>query len=110
MNESRGCQRLGFCVGRHQEAGRPNGPSPSGPREPAMSELKKVTIYTDGGCIRNPGPGGYAAVLLFGQHRKELSGGFRQTTNNRMEIMAALEGLRVLKNSCEVMLWTDSQY
>ena len=75
-----------------------------------MADLKKVTIYTDGGCIDNPGPGGYGVVLLFGEHRKELSGGFRRTTNNRMEIMAALEGLRALKIPCEVTLWTDSQY
>jgi ribonuclease HI len=69
-----------------------------------------VTIYTDGGCIDNPGPGGYGVVLLFGEVRKELSGGFRRTTNNRMEIMAALAGLRSLKCPCEVTLWTDSQY
>ena len=75
-----------------------------------MAELKKVTIYTDGGCINNPGPGGYGVVLLYDKHRKELSGGFRRTTNNRMEIMAALAGLRALKSPCEVTLLTDSQY
>ena len=75
-----------------------------------MSELKKVTIYTDGGCIDNPGPGGYGVVLLFGDRRKELSGGFRRTTNNRMEMMAALTGLRALKFPCDVTLLTDSQY
>lgn len=73
-------------------------------------ELKKVTIYTDGGCIRNPGPGGYGVVLLHGKHRKELSGGFRFTTNNRMEIMAAIVGLRALKTKCRVTIYTDSQY
>lgn len=75
-----------------------------------MAEFKKVTIYTDGGCINNPGPGGYGVVLLYDKHRKELSGGFRRTTNNRMEIMAALAGLRALKSPCAVTLLTDSQY
>ncbi|MCI0527511.1 MAG: ribonuclease HI, partial [Nitrospira sp.] len=75
-----------------------------------MDKLKKDTIYTDGGCINNPGPGGYGAVLLYGNHRKELSGGFRLTTNNRMEIMAAIVGLQALKTRCNVTLYTDSQY
>jgi ribonuclease HI len=74
------------------------------------SELKKVTIFTDGACIKNPGPGGYAAVLLHNGKRKEISGGFRLTTNNRMEIMAAIIGLRALKYPCAVTLYTDSQY
>ena len=71
---------------------------------------KPVTVYTDGACLGNPGPGGYAAVLLQGVHRKELSGGYRRTTNNRMEIMAAIEALSVLKHRCTVRLHTDSQY
>jgi len=71
---------------------------------------KKVTIYTDGGCIGNPGPGGYGVVLLCGKHRKELSGGFRLTTNNRMEIIAAIAGLRALKEKCVVTVYTDSEY
>jgi len=75
-----------------------------------LSELKSITIYTDGSCIGNPGPGGYGVVLLFGDHRKELSGGFRLTTNNRMEIMAAIVGLESLKDPCRVKLYTDSQY
>lgn len=73
-------------------------------------ELKKVTIYTDGACIGNPGPGGYGVVLLYGNHRKEISGGFRSTTNNRMEIMASIAGLSALKPKCAVTLYTDSQY
>ena len=73
-------------------------------------ELKKVLIYTDSACIGNPGPGGYAAVLLYGNRRKELCGGFRLTTNNRMEIMAAIVGLQALKTRCSVTLYTDSQY
>ncbi len=73
-------------------------------------KLKKVTIYTDGACIGNPGPGGYGVVLLYGNHRKEISGGFRHTTNNRMEIMAAIAGLGALKTKCAMTLYTDSQY
>jgi len=74
------------------------------------SPLKKVTIFTDGACLGNPGPGGYGAVLLYGDHRKELSGGFRLTTNNRMEIMAAIAALKALRTPCEVDLYSDSQY
>ncbi len=69
-----------------------------------------VTIYTDGACLGNPGPGGYGVVLLHGNHRKELSGGFRLTTNNRMEMMAAIVGLSALKKRCVVKLYSDSQY
>ncbi len=75
-----------------------------------MTVLKNIVIYADGACLRNPGPGGYGVVLLHNGHRKELSGGFRLTTNNRMEIMAAIVGLRVLKYRCEVTIYTDSQY
>ena len=71
---------------------------------------KKVTIYTDGACLGNPGPGGYGAVLIYGSHRKELSGGYRLTTNNRMEIMAAIAALSALKTRCQVDLYSDSQY
>jgi ribonuclease HI len=70
----------------------------------------EVTIYTDGGCVYNPGPGGYGVVLQHGDRRKELSKGFRRTTNNRMEIMAALAGLEALKRPCSVVIWSDSQY
>ncbi|MEB3886569.1 ribonuclease HI [Lyngbya sp. CCY1209] len=72
--------------------------------------LKQVTIYTDGACSGNPGKGGYGAVLMFGPHRRELSGGFRRTTNNRMEIMAAIAALEALKYRCAVTLHTDSKY
>lgn len=71
---------------------------------------KKVTIYTDGACLGNPGPGGYGVVMLYDRHRKELSGGFRLTSNNRMELMAAIVGLGALKTRCRVTLYTDSQY
>lgn len=72
--------------------------------------MKKVCIYTDGACSGNPGPGGWAAILRYNGHEKELSGGERETTNNRMELMAVISALTALKESCEVDLWTDSQY
>ncbi len=75
-----------------------------------MEEVKHVSIYTDGACIGNPGPGGYGAILLYQGHRKELSGGYRRTTNNRMEIMAAIVGLGALKEQCKVTLYSDSEY
>ncbi len=71
---------------------------------------KPVTIYTDGACIGNPGPGGYGVVLLYYHHRQELSGGYQLTTNNRMEMMAAIAGLEALKEPCQVTLYSDSQY
>lgn len=77
---------------------------------PPYKQLKEVTIYTDGACSGNPGPGGYGVVLLYRGHRKELSAGFRDTTNNRMEILAAIKGLESLKEKCKVTLYTDSQY
>jgi ribonuclease HI len=69
-----------------------------------------VTIYSDGACLGNPGRGGYGTVLLAGEHRKELSAGFRRTTNNRMELLGAIVGLEALKQPCQVTLWSDSQY
>ena len=72
--------------------------------------MKTVTIYTDGACSGNPGPGGYGAVLLYGGARKELSGGYRLTTNNRMEILAVIKGLEALKEPCRVLLYSDSKY
>jgi len=70
----------------------------------------EVTIYTDGACKGNPGPGGWAAVLLTGQHRREVAGSDPETTNNRMELRAAIEGLRLLNRRCRVTLVTDSEY
>ena len=71
---------------------------------------KRVNIYTDGACKGNPGLGGWGAVLQYGEHSKELFGGEPETTNNRMELMAAIEALAALKESCEIVLTTDSQY
>jgi ribonuclease HI len=75
-----------------------------------MKGPKKVTLYTDGACLGNPGPGGYGVVLLYDGHRKEISGGFRLTTNNRMEMMAVIVGLRALKERCSVTVYSDSEY
>ena len=75
-----------------------------------MGPKKQVTIYTDGACSGNPGPGGYGVVLIYGGHRRELSGGYRLTTNNRMELMAPIKGLEELKQRCRVTLLSDSQY
>ncbi len=72
--------------------------------------MKKVSIYTDGSSRGNPGPGGYGTVLIFGKHEKRLSQGYVCTTNNRMEIMAALAGLNSLKEPCDVTIYSDSQY
>ena len=75
-----------------------------------MASKKPVTIYTDGACTGNPGPGGYGVVLIFGEHRRELSGGYRRTTNNRMELIGPIKGLEALNQSCRVTLYSDSQY
>jgi ribonuclease HI len=75
-----------------------------------MHTVKEVTIYTDGSSKGNPGPGGYGAVLISQDRRKELSAGFRLTTNNRMELLGVIEGLRALKSPCQVDLYSDSKY
>ncbi|MCR9091882.1 MAG: ribonuclease HI, partial [Proteobacteria bacterium] len=72
--------------------------------------MKTVEIYTDGACRGNPGPGGWGAVLRHGAHEKTLCGGEAETTNNRMELMAAIQALEALKSPCEVTLYTDSVY
>src|SRR5690242_2966084 len=72
--------------------------------------LKKVQLITDGACLGNPGPGGWACILRYGEHKRELYGSEPHTTNNRMEITAALQGLKNLKEGCEVEVTTDSQY
>ena len=72
--------------------------------------MKTITLYTDGACSGNPGPGGWGAILMFGEHKKELSGGEKNTTNNRMELTAVVTALSMLKESCEVDLTSDSKY
>lgn len=75
-----------------------------------MPGKPEVTIYTDGSCHNNPGPGGWAAILQIGKHQRELVGGEKDTTNNRMELRAALEALKALTEPCQVTLFTDSEY
>jgi ribonuclease HI len=76
----------------------------------AGGRVKHVIIHSDGGCHGNPGPGGWAAVLMYGKHRREIRGASPHTTNNRMELQAALEALTLLKEPCEIDFHTDSQY
>lgn len=75
-----------------------------------MEQLKKVEIFTDGACSGNPGPGGYGVILRYNGIEKELSGGASETTNNRMELLAAITGLEALKERCRVTLYSDSKY
>jgi ribonuclease HI len=75
-----------------------------------MMMTKLVQLITDGACLGNPGPGGWACILKYGDHKREISGSAPQTTNNRMELTAAIEGLRALKHGCEVEVITDSEY
>jgi Ribonuclease HI len=72
--------------------------------------MKEVVVYTDGACSGNPGPGGWGAILFYGSHRKEISGGEKSTTNNRMEIRAVIEALKLLKEPCRVTVYSDSAY
>ena len=72
--------------------------------------MKKIELYTDGACSGNPGPGGWGAVMIYGKHRREYSGGEIQTTNNRMEMTGVIEGLKRLTEPCEVTIYTDSKY
>ena len=75
-----------------------------------MENLKKVTIYTDGACSGNPGPGGYGAVLIYNGNEKEISGGEKSTTNNKMEMMGVIKALEMLKEKCDVEVYSDSAY
>ncbi|MBN1262422.1 MAG: ribonuclease HI [Anaerolineae bacterium] len=86
---------------------------PTEVQEPSLENMLqagKVVIFTDGGAIDNPGPGGYGVVLRYKEHRRELSEGFRRTTNNRMELWACIAALSALKKSCDVILYSDSSY
>ncbi len=76
----------------------------------ADAPLKEVHIFTDGACSGNPGPGGYGTILVYGDKRKELSKGYRRTTNNRMELMAVIAGLEALRYPCRVTVFSDSKY
>ena len=109
--------RVALSARESQDTGRiipvaspaPAMPKPVKADKPAVKG-GKVTIYTDGACKGNPGPGGWGCILVYGEIEKELSGGERQTTNNRMELSAAIAGLEALKAPCEVELWSDSKY
>jgi len=72
--------------------------------------MKKVTIYTDGACSGNPGPGGWSAILMYNEHKKEIAGGEKDTTNNRMELMAVVKAFETIKQDCEIELFSDSAY
>lgn len=72
--------------------------------------MEEVVIYTDGACSGNPGPGGYGAILMLGENKKEISGGMKDTTNNVMELTAVIEALKLLKRPCKVQLYSDSAY
>ena len=80
------------------------------PGRSIKGRIKTVTIYTDGACSGNPGPGGWGAILMYGAHQKEISGGAPDTTNNRMELTAVISALSLLKEPCIVELWSDSKY
>lgn len=72
--------------------------------------MKKIVIYTDGACSGNPGPGGWGAILIYNEYKKEVSGGESYTTNNRMELTAAIEALKIIKEPCAIDIYTDSAY
>lgn len=80
------------------------------PKSKRKRRMKTVTIYTDGACSGNPGPGGWGAILMYGKFKKELSGGEADTTNNRMELTGVITALEALKEPCVVELWSDSKY
>lgn len=75
-----------------------------------VNNMYEVTIYTDGACSGNPGPGGWGAILMLGENRKEISGGSENTTNNIMELTAVIEALKILKRPCKVNIYSDSAY
>ena len=75
-----------------------------------MTQNPNIEIYTDGACSGNPGPGGYGAILRYGGHEKEISGGYRLTTNNRMELTAVIKSLQEIKKTCSITVYSDSKY
>jgi len=105
-----GARYRAFSTAREAEAWLKDPDKPPQAMETGSLEKGKVIIYADGGCIDNPGPGGYGVVLIHDNKRKELSAGYRLTTNNRMELMACIAGLQSLKFPCAVILYSDSRY
>jgi ribonuclease HI len=98
------------AAGREASSRRPKPVIKTPPHQPDVADKGSVLVYTDGGCSKNPGPGGYGVVLLYGEGRKELSGGYAKTTNNRMELMACIKGLEALEQKCPIIVFCDSQY
>jgi ribonuclease HI len=104
-------ERAGHAPALRLTAGQPAAPPPRLSPDPDEALLAgKVVVFTDGACEGNPGPGGYAAVLRYGEQRKELAGGFARTTNNRMELQAPIAALRTLKGRRAVLIYSDSSY
>lgn len=103
-------RELKYAAARSCPAGRTARAWQQAPSVCGERRMNNVTIYTDGACSGNPGPGGWAAILIAGEHKKELSGGENPTTNNRMELTAVIEALSALNRACSVELFTDSQY
>ena len=98
------------AVSREGSSRRPKPAAKAPTDKPNVADRGGVHVYSDGGCSRNPGPGGYGVVLLYGDSRKELSGGYARTTNNRMELMGCIKGLEALEEKCPVTVFCDSQY
>src|SRR5512143_3922785 len=97
-------------LSREASSRRPKPTAKAPTDQPHTADKGSVIVYTDGGCSKNPGPGGYGVVLLLGDDRKELSGGYARTTNNRMELTACIKGLQALEQKCSVTVYCDSQY
>lgn len=112
--QNREVWKLSFCFWgspKPQIVSRGSSPEPNTAPKPATSTAtKKVDVYTDGACKGNPGPGGWGAIVVFGENEKVLGGGDPETTNNRMELTAVIEALSILKEPCNVTLTTDSKY
>lgn len=112
VRRARECGDVELDARRHRsyESSDAQSGTAAGERTTTGSIMKKVTVYSDGACQGNPGPGGWAAVLMYGSARREISGARAATTNNQMELTAAIEALRALKEPCEIDFHTDSQY
>src|SRR5512147_2331513 len=108
--ETRTAPKDSPAISREALSRRPKAAIKEPPDQPGATDRGSVIVFTDGGCSRNPGPGGYGVVLLYGEGRKELFGGFARTTNNRMELTACIKWLEALEGKCPVTVFCDSQY
>ncbi len=104
------CSYIDTTVNERMNPPGPSGHLPLKGKALKDNTMKTVTIYTDGACSGNPGPGGWGAILMYGAYKKELSGGEKMTTNNRMELLGVISALQALKEPCIVELWSDSKY